>query len=65
MCSKSAVGWFSGRSCHEKLGGPPVSTITVRLGRDPDPGEGSRLVTSTMQRSLTALGRSRRFPVIG
>jgi 1-acyl-sn-glycerol-3-phosphate acyltransferase len=36
-----------------------------RLGGDPDPEEGSRLVTSTMQQSLTALGRSRRFPVIG
>jgi 1-acyl-sn-glycerol-3-phosphate acyltransferase len=36
-----------------------------RLGPDPEPEEGYRLVTSAMQRSLTALGRARRFPVIG
>ena len=36
-----------------------------RLGPDPDPEHGYRLVTSTMQQSLTALGRSRRFPIIG
>jgi 1-acyl-sn-glycerol-3-phosphate acyltransferase len=36
-----------------------------RLGPDPDPEKAYRLVTSTMQRSLTALGRDRRFPVIG
>jgi hypothetical protein len=36
-----------------------------RLGPDPDPEKGYRLVTRTMQRSLTALGRSRRFPIIG
>jgi 1-acyl-sn-glycerol-3-phosphate acyltransferase len=36
-----------------------------RLGPDPDPEKGYRLVTSTMQRSLTALGRNRRFPIIG
>lgn len=36
-----------------------------RLGPDPDPALASRLVTSTMQQSLTALGRKRRFPVIG
>ena len=36
-----------------------------RLGPDPDPEEGYRLVTRTMQRSLTALGRNRRFPIIG
>jgi 1-acyl-sn-glycerol-3-phosphate acyltransferase len=36
-----------------------------RLGPDPDPAQAYRLVTSTMQRSLTALGRKRRFPVIG
>ena len=36
-----------------------------RLGSDPDPEQGYRLVTSTMQRSLTALGHDRRFPVIG
>jgi 1-acyl-sn-glycerol-3-phosphate acyltransferase len=36
-----------------------------RLGSGPDPEEGCRLVTSAMQRSLTALGHDRRFPVIG
>jgi len=36
-----------------------------RLGPDPDPERACRLVTSTMQQSLTALGRRRRFPVIG
>ncbi len=36
-----------------------------RLGPDPEPDKAYRLVTSTMQKSLTALGRKRRFPVIG
>jgi 1-acyl-sn-glycerol-3-phosphate acyltransferase len=36
-----------------------------RLGSDQDPENGYRLVTSTMQQSLTALARRRRFPVIG
>ena len=36
-----------------------------RLGPDPDLDEGYRLVTSTMQRSLTTLGHDRRYPVIG
>jgi 1-acyl-sn-glycerol-3-phosphate acyltransferase len=36
-----------------------------RLGPNPDAIDGYRLVTRTMQRSLTALGNSRRFPVIG
>jgi 1-acyl-sn-glycerol-3-phosphate acyltransferase len=36
-----------------------------RLGPDPDLARAYRLVTSTMQQSLTALGRKRRFPVIG
>jgi 1-acyl-sn-glycerol-3-phosphate acyltransferase len=36
-----------------------------RLGPDPDPARAYRLVTSTMQQCLTALGRKRRFPVIG
>jgi 1-acyl-sn-glycerol-3-phosphate acyltransferase len=54
---------------------PLPSKITIRvldpidlrdwLGPDPDPARAYRLVTSTMQQSLTALGRSRRFPVIG
>jgi 1-acyl-sn-glycerol-3-phosphate acyltransferase len=39
--------------------------LRARLGPDPDLDEGYRLVTQTMQRSLTALGRDRRFPVIG
>jgi 1-acyl-sn-glycerol-3-phosphate acyltransferase len=36
-----------------------------RLGPNPDPERAYRLVTSTMQQSLTALGRDRRFPVVG
>jgi 1-acyl-sn-glycerol-3-phosphate acyltransferase len=54
---------------------PLPSKITIRvldridlraqLGPDPDLDEGYRLVTETMQRSLTALGRDRRFPIIG
>lgn len=39
--------------------------LRARLGPDPDPEQGYRLVTGTMQQSLTALGRNRRFPVIG
>jgi 1-acyl-sn-glycerol-3-phosphate acyltransferase len=39
--------------------------LRVRLGPDPDLDEGYRLVTQTMQRSLTELGRERRFPIIG
>jgi 1-acyl-sn-glycerol-3-phosphate acyltransferase len=39
--------------------------LRARLGPDPDLDEAYRLVTQTMQRSLTALGRARRFPVIG
>jgi 1-acyl-sn-glycerol-3-phosphate acyltransferase len=39
--------------------------LRERLGSDPDPEQGYRLVTSTMQRSLTALARNRRFPIIG
>jgi 1-acyl-sn-glycerol-3-phosphate acyltransferase len=54
---------------------PLPSKITIRvlgpidlraqLGPDPDLDEGYRLVTQTMQRSLTALRRDRRFPIIG
>jgi 1-acyl-sn-glycerol-3-phosphate acyltransferase len=36
-----------------------------RLGPNPDPEEGYRLVTSTMQRTLTRLGNARGLPVIG
>ena len=39
--------------------------LRARLGPDPDLDEGYRLVTQTMQRSLTALVHDRRFPVIG
>ena len=39
--------------------------LRARLGPGPDLDEGYRLVTQTMQRSLTALGHDRRFPVIG
>jgi 1-acyl-sn-glycerol-3-phosphate acyltransferase len=39
--------------------------LRKRLGPNPDPEEGYRLVTSTMQRTLTRLGNKRRFPVIG
>ncbi len=54
---------------------PLPSKITIRvlppldlresLGANPDPEEGYRLVTSTMQRTLTGLANKRRFPVIG
>ena len=43
---------------------PPID-LRESLGPDPDTDEGYRLVTETMQRSLTALKRKRRFPVIG
>jgi 1-acyl-sn-glycerol-3-phosphate acyltransferase len=39
--------------------------LRARLGPDPDIDEGYRLVTQTMQRTLTRLGNERRFPVIG
>ena len=39
--------------------------LRARLGPDPDLEKGYRLVTSTMQQCLTALGRQRRFPIIG
>ena len=43
---------------------PPID-LRDRLGPDPDPEKGYRVVTSTMQQCLTALGRQRRFPIIG
>ena len=43
---------------------PPID-LRARLGPDPDLDEGYRLVTSTLQRSLSALARDRRLPVIG
>jgi 1-acyl-sn-glycerol-3-phosphate acyltransferase len=39
--------------------------LRERLGPNPDPEACYRLVTSTMQRTLTRLGNKRRFPVIG
>jgi 1-acyl-sn-glycerol-3-phosphate acyltransferase len=39
--------------------------LRERLGRNPDPDEGYRLVTGTMQRSLTQLGSNRKVPVLG
>jgi 1-acyl-sn-glycerol-3-phosphate acyltransferase len=39
--------------------------LRARLGPDPDPEKGYRLVTGVMQESLSALSRKRRFPVIG
>jgi 1-acyl-sn-glycerol-3-phosphate acyltransferase len=54
---------------------PLPSKITIRvlpsidlresLGPNPDPEEGYRLVTRTMQQTLTGLSKNRRFPVIG
>jgi hypothetical protein len=43
---------------------PPLD-LRERLGPKPDPEEGYRLVTRTMQRTLTGLANKRRFPVIG
>jgi 1-acyl-sn-glycerol-3-phosphate acyltransferase len=43
----------------------PIDLRDRRLGRDPDLARAYGLVTGTMQRSLTRLGRERRFPVIG
>jgi 1-acyl-sn-glycerol-3-phosphate acyltransferase len=43
---------------------PPID-LRARLGPDPDLDEGYRLVTGTLQRSLSALARDRRLPVIG
>jgi hypothetical protein len=39
--------------------------LRARLGPDPDRHDAYRLVTDTMQESLSALSRKRRFPVIG
>ncbi|MGO9891145.1 MAG: hypothetical protein ACLP0L_25025 [Solirubrobacteraceae bacterium] len=36
-----------------------------RLGSRPDPEEGYKLVTSTMQRTLTRLSNERTLPVVG
>jgi 1-acyl-sn-glycerol-3-phosphate acyltransferase len=39
--------------------------LRKRLGRNPDPDDGYRLVTSTMQRTLTRLGNERTLPLVG
>ena len=39
--------------------------LRERLGADPDPDDAYRLVTGTMQRSLTQLGNRRKVPVVG
>jgi 1-acyl-sn-glycerol-3-phosphate acyltransferase len=39
--------------------------LRARLGRSPDVDEGYKLVTSTMQRTLTRLGNERTLPVVG
>jgi 1-acyl-sn-glycerol-3-phosphate acyltransferase len=39
--------------------------LRERLGRRPDVDEGYKLVTSTMQRTLTRLGNERTLPVVG
>jgi hypothetical protein len=39
--------------------------LRKRLGRRPDVDEGYRLVTSTMQRTLTRLSNQRKVPVVG
>lgn len=39
--------------------------LRKRLGANPDPQDGYAMVTSTLQRMLTRLGNTRRFPVIG
>ena len=43
----------------------PALDLRERLGANPDLEEGCRLVTDTMQRTLTRLAKKRRFPVIG
>ena len=43
---------------------PPIN-LADELGRDPDPEEGYRLVTSRMQRTLTRLNSQRRVPLVG
>ena len=43
---------------------PPID-LRKEIGADGDPGEGYRLVTSRMQRTLTRLQGQRRLPVVG
>jgi hypothetical protein len=76
MVVKARVGLPFGVTVLDLPGRIPLpSKITIRmlprldlresLDRNPDPEEGYRLVTSTMQRTLTGLGKKRRFPVNG
>jgi 1-acyl-sn-glycerol-3-phosphate acyltransferase len=44
--------------------GKPID-LRERLGQRPDPDDGYRLVTSTMQRTLTRLSNQRTLPVVG
>ena len=44
--------------------GKPID-LRDRLGQRPDPDEGYKLVTSTMQRTLTRLSNERSLPVLG
>jgi 1-acyl-sn-glycerol-3-phosphate acyltransferase len=44
--------------------GKPID-LRERLGRRPEPDEGYKLVTSTMQRTLTRLSNQRSLPVLG
>jgi 1-acyl-sn-glycerol-3-phosphate acyltransferase len=44
--------------------GQPID-LRERLGTDADPDEGYKLVTSTMQRTLTRLANDRTLPIIG
>jgi 1-acyl-sn-glycerol-3-phosphate acyltransferase len=44
--------------------GKPID-LRARLGHEADPDEGYKLVTSTMQRTLTRLSNDRTLPVIG
>lgn len=39
--------------------------LSQRLGRQPDVDEGYKIVTSTMQRTLTRLGNERTLPIVG
>ncbi|HTU86120.1 MAG TPA: lysophospholipid acyltransferase family protein [Solirubrobacteraceae bacterium] len=44
--------------------GPPID-LRERLGRQPDPDDGYKLVTSTIQRTLTRLSNQRSLPIVG
>ena len=74
-CSRSRSDPRTASTCSTFAGRIPLpSKITIRvlspidlrdrLGPDQDPEKAYRLVTTTMQQTLTALGRDRRFPVM-